>query len=98
MKSVVPKPGDAPHWGGVRGRWRQEKIKYIFNIKFGRNAYFFACFNHLFYELPQDLLIQILNKKFWEELIACFAWYDTDRMENDASNNYSILRVYSLRL
>jgi hypothetical protein len=23
---------------------------------------------------------------FWEELIACFSWYDTDRIENDVSN------------
>jgi hypothetical protein len=57
----------------------------------------FACFNHLFYELPQAILIQIL-KKFWEELIAYFTLCDTDRIENDASNNYSILRVYSLSL
>jgi hypothetical protein len=31
-----------------------------------------------------------VNKKFWEELIAYFPWYDTNRIENDASNNSSI--------
>jgi hypothetical protein len=32
-----------------------------------------------------------INNKFWEELIAYFPWYDTDRIQNDASNNYSIV-------
>jgi hypothetical protein len=27
----------------------------------------------------------------WEELIAYFLCYDTDRIEDDASNNYSIV-------
>jgi hypothetical protein len=31
------------------------------------------------------------NKKFWEELIAFFPWYDTERAENDASNNSFIV-------
>jgi hypothetical protein len=31
------------------------------------------------------------NKKFSEELIAYFPWYDTDRIENDVSNNSSIV-------
>jgi hypothetical protein len=26
------------------------------------------------------------NKKLWEELTAYFLWYNTDRIENDASN------------
>jgi hypothetical protein len=30
------------------------------------------------------------NKKFWEELIANFSWYDMGRIENDACNNSSI--------
>jgi hypothetical protein len=30
------------------------------------------------------------NKKFWEELIAYFSWYDTGHIENDASKNSSI--------
>jgi hypothetical protein len=30
-------------------------------------------------------------KKFWEELIAYFPWYDTGFIENDASNNPSIV-------
>jgi hypothetical protein len=33
----------------------------------------------------------ILNKKFWEELIAYFPCYDTGHIENDASNNSSIV-------
>jgi hypothetical protein len=31
------------------------------------------------------------NKKFWEELIAYFPLYDTGHIENDASNNSSIV-------
>jgi hypothetical protein len=31
------------------------------------------------------------NKNFWEELIAYFPWYDTGHVENDASNNSSIV-------
>jgi hypothetical protein len=30
-------------------------------------------------------------KKFWEELIAYFPLYDTDPIENDGSNNSSIV-------
>jgi hypothetical protein len=35
--------------------------------------------------------ISKLNKNFWEELIAYFPWYDTGHIENDASNNSSIV-------
>jgi hypothetical protein len=39
----------------------------------------------------------ITYKKFWEELIIYFPWYDAGHIENDASNISSIfLRVYSL--
>jgi hypothetical protein len=31
------------------------------------------------------------NKKFWEELIAYFPWYNTGYIENDVSNNVSIV-------
>jgi hypothetical protein len=31
------------------------------------------------------------NKKFWEKRIAYFPWYDTGHIENDASNNSSIV-------
>jgi hypothetical protein len=31
------------------------------------------------------------NKKFWEELIAYFSWYETGHIENEASNNSSIV-------
>jgi hypothetical protein len=30
-------------------------------------------------------------KKFWEELIAYFPWYDTGHIENDAPNNSSVV-------
>jgi hypothetical protein len=32
-----------------------------------------------------------INKKFWEELIAYFPSYDTGHIENDSSNNSSIV-------
>jgi hypothetical protein len=32
-----------------------------------------------------------LDKKFWEILIAYFPWYNTDRIENNGSNNSSIV-------
>jgi hypothetical protein len=35
------------------------------------------------------------NKKFWEELIASFPWYDTGHIENDASNNPTSLLYFS---
>jgi hypothetical protein len=31
------------------------------------------------------------NKKFWEELMASFPWDDTGNIENDMSNNSSIV-------
>jgi hypothetical protein len=31
------------------------------------------------------------NKKFWEQLIAYFPWYDTGHIENDASKNSYIV-------
>jgi hypothetical protein len=34
---------------------------------------------------------QVVNKKFWEDLIAYFLLYDTDRIENDMSNKSSII-------
>jgi hypothetical protein len=36
----------------------------------------------------------IENKKLWKELIAYFTWYDTGRIENDATNNSSIACVF----
>jgi hypothetical protein len=44
-------------------------------------------------ERPQffSLLSLFWNKKFWEELIPYFLWYDTGHIENDASNNSSIV-------
>jgi hypothetical protein len=32
-----------------------------------------------------------INKELWEEPIAYFPWYDTSHIENDASNNSSIV-------
>jgi hypothetical protein len=34
---------------------------------------------------------QEVNKKFWEELIAYFPWYDTGHIKNEESNNSSIV-------
>jgi hypothetical protein len=34
------------------------------------------------------------NKKFWEELILYFPWYDTGHIENDASNNSIVVCVF----
>jgi hypothetical protein len=34
------------------------------------------------------------KKKFWEELIAYFPWYDTGHIENDASNNSCVCICY----
>jgi hypothetical protein len=34
---------------------------------------------------------EVQNKKFWEELLAYFPWYDMGHIENDASNNFSIV-------
>jgi hypothetical protein len=42
-------------------------------------------------ELPCSNRISRNNKKFWEELIAYFPIYDTGHIENDASNNSSIV-------
>jgi hypothetical protein len=35
--------------------------------------------------------VPFFNKKFWEELIAYFPWYDTDCTENEGTNNSSIV-------
>jgi hypothetical protein len=35
--------------------------------------------------------VPLYNNKFWEELIPYFPWYDTGHIENDASNNSSIV-------
>jgi hypothetical protein len=37
-----------------------------------------------------------INKKFWEEVLAYFPWYDKGDIENDASKILLLLRVYSL--
>jgi hypothetical protein len=44
-----------------------------------------------YYVLAESFLTPFLNKKFWEELIAYFPWCDTGHIENDASNNSSIV-------
>jgi hypothetical protein len=36
-------------------------------------------------------IINISNKKFWEELIAYFHWYDKDHTQKEASNNSSVV-------
>jgi hypothetical protein len=42
-------------------------------------------------KLLPDCTESNINKTFWEELIAYFPWYDTGHIENDASNNSSIV-------
>jgi hypothetical protein len=39
----------------------------------------------------EEVLLLGYNKKFWEELIAYFTWYDTGHIDNDASNGSSIV-------
>jgi hypothetical protein len=40
----------------------------------------------------EELQTELMNnKKFWEELSAYFPRYDTGRIENDVSNNSSIV-------
>jgi hypothetical protein len=39
----------------------------------------------------RDSLTHKYNKKFWEEIIAYVPWYDTGHIENDSSNNYSVV-------
>jgi hypothetical protein len=41
-----------------------------------------------------DVRNNVINKKFWEELIAYFPWYNTGHIENDASKNSSIVCVF----
>jgi hypothetical protein len=43
----------------------------------------------VFLDLTTDDTYQ--SKKFWEKLIAYSSWYNTDRIENDVSNNSSIV-------
>jgi hypothetical protein len=38
-----------------------------------------------------QLQLYVFNKKFWQELIVYFSRYDTGHIENDASNNYSLV-------
>jgi hypothetical protein len=35
-----------------------------------------------------------VSKKFWEELIAYFPWYDTDHIQNNSSNKSYIVCVF----
>jgi hypothetical protein len=37
------------------------------------------------------------SKKFWEQLIAYFLWYDIDHIEHDAFNNSSLPREHGYR-
>jgi hypothetical protein len=46
---------------------------------------------NLQYLLLRLSLVYILNKKFWEELIVYFPWYDTGHVKNDVSNSSSIV-------
>jgi hypothetical protein len=43
------------------------------------------------FPVQEPYQLRINNKMCWEELIAYFPWYDTGHIENDASNNASIV-------
>jgi hypothetical protein len=44
-----------------------------------------------FLPVRNDFLQIMRSDKFWEELIVYFPWYDTGHIENDASNDSSIV-------
>jgi hypothetical protein len=35
-----------------------------------------------------------MNKKFWEELIAYFPWYDANRIENMSNHSFIVACVF----
>jgi hypothetical protein len=39
-------------------------------------------------------ILYLENKKFWEELIAYFPWYDTDHIENESNNSSIVAYVF----
>jgi hypothetical protein len=49
----------------------------------------------LHYNTLHYLYLRGMIKEFWEELTVHIPWYDTGHIENDASNNSSIV-AYSL--
>jgi hypothetical protein len=51
----------------------------------------------LVYESETRSLMTEDNKKFWEDLIAYFPWYDADHTDNDAQTALLLSRVYSLQ-
>jgi hypothetical protein len=46
--------------------------------------------------VPQRNFHYNINKNFWEELIACFPWYDTGHSETTRQTILLLLRVYWL--
>lgn len=64
-----------------------------------QNSRIFRCIITLFFDLEARTYIVreyrktclYENKKFWEELNACFPWYDMDRTGSNAPNNSSIV-------
>jgi hypothetical protein len=84
------------YWSCVVGQWcrvepvcvacvSQQPATSIFRIEFSSSRLLRSIGNTTFHTSPP------LNRKFREEVIAYFCWYDTDHIENDASNNSSIV-------
>jgi hypothetical protein len=40
--------------------------------------------------VPKD----IVNKKFWEELMAYFPWHNTGQIENESNNSFIVACVF----
>jgi hypothetical protein len=53
-----------------------------------------SAFNQLFAKHSYEFVNADINKKFWEELMAYFPWYNTDLIENDVSNNSVVACVF----
>jgi hypothetical protein len=65
----------------------------------GPRRWMARCFDHtnslfiILWAVPSTISARLkkFNKEFWEELIAYFFWYDTNRVENDMSTDSSIV-------
>jgi hypothetical protein len=74
------------HSLGRRTRYCHADTHVNCDISGNKRSVFYIWINrHITYIFDQN------NKKLWEELIACFPWYDTGHIKNDASSNYSIV-------
>jgi hypothetical protein len=88
LNSQTPHPSSL---NAVFFNWVQWNSEALWNID---EILGILCFHNYFYWLSVTVLdcehnVIYKNKKFWEELIACFPWYDMDHIEN-VSNNSSV--------